>query len=217
MANLNAPSGLSPVQHRNGNPWNGMCNMYCILAADTNAYWIGDPVTTIGNANADSNGIPAVTLGVAGSAIRGVIVGIGTGDAGGTATPATLPGGPYATLPNLQQMYRPSGAQATNYYVAVVDDPDVIFEIQEGGVGSVLTATSVNRNVNFNTGTRTGSVINFPVSPTFLDNNTVNTTSTLNLKIIRAKQTPDNVPFTASQKWIVALNNHEFSGGTTGP
>ena len=217
MANLNAPSGLSPVQYRNGNPWNGGARMYVILAADTNAYWIGDPVTTIGTANGDTNGIPAVTLATAGNAVRGVILGIGTSYAGGSATPATLPGGPYATLPNLAQMYRPAGAQATNYYALVCDDPDVLYEIQEGGVGSVLTATSINRNVNFNTGTRTGAVTGLPVSPTYLDNNTVNTTSTLNLKIISAKQTPDNVPFTANQKWIVCINNHEFSGGTTSP
>jgi hypothetical protein len=204
MANANQPSGLAPVRYLNGNSWNGGVNLYTILAADTAQYWIGDPVTTIGNANADSKGIPAVTLASAGAAVRGVIVALGT----------LGPGGPYANPNNLNQLTRPAGAAAVNWYAAVCDDPDVLFEIQEGGAGAVLTATSVNRNVNFNTGTRTATLA---LSPCFLDNATVNTTATLNLKIIQAVQRMDNTPFAAQQKWLVKINNHEFSGGTTSP
>lgn len=202
MANPNQPSGLAPVGYMDGSPWTGAANMYCILAADTNAYWVGDVVTTIGNAGADPSGIPAVTLCGAGVAARGVIVGIGT-----------LSGGPFANPTNLNSVSRPSGAQSQIYYVAVVDDPSVVFEVQEAGAGAQLTTSSVNRNVNFNTGTRSGTLT---LSPTFLDNNTVNTTSTLNLKILRLVQRVDNA-FGAYQKWLVRLNNHEFSAGTTSP
>jgi hypothetical protein len=195
---------LAPVRYKNGNPWNGGAKQYCILAADTNQYWIGDPVTTIGNAGADTFGVPAVTIGVAGTAVRGVILGLGT-----------IRNGPYINPNNLNVLpTRPSGAQAGNWYALVCDDPDVLFEIQEAGAGSVLTSTSVNRNVNFNLGTRTSTLT---LSPTFLDNNTVSTTSTLNLKIIQAVQRPDNTPFAQFQKWIVTINNHEYSGGTTSP
>lgn len=174
------------------------------MAADTQQYWIGDPVTTIGNAGADTFGIPAVTLGVAGTAVRGVVIGLGT-----------IRNGPYINPNNLNVLpSRPAGAQAVNWYALVIDDPDVYFEIQEAGAGSVLTSTSVSRNANFNTGTRTSTLT---ISPTFLDNNTVNTTSTLNLKIVQAVQRPDNTPFAQFQKWIVELNNHEYSGGTTSP
>lgn len=203
MANANQPSGLAPVRYINGNAWNGALNMYCILAADTNAYWIGDPVTTIGTANGDGAGVPAVTLCAAGTACRGVICGIGT-----------LSGGPYANPNNLNAMVRPTGAQTQIYYVAVCDDPDVAFEIQEGGVGAVLTATSINRNVNWNLGARTAGTI---LSGAYLDNATVNTTATLNMKILRAAARSDNTPFAANQKWIVKINNHEFSSGTTSP
>lgn len=203
MANPNQPSGLAPVRYLTGNPWSGAVNIYCVLAADTNAYYIGDPVTTIGNANADGNGIPAVTLCAAGVAARGVIVAIGTlGN-----------GGPYINPNNLTAVQRPSGAASVNYYLAVVDDPDVIFEIQEAGAGATLTATSCNRNVNWNLGTRTAGL---PLSPAFLDNNTVNTTSTLNMKMLGLAQRVDN-QFGAFQKWLVKINNHEFSGGTTSP
>jgi len=204
VANLNQPSGLAPVRYRGGNNWNGAAKQYCILAADTNQYWIGDPITTIGNAGADTFGVPAVTIGVAGTATRGVIVGLGT-----------IRNGPYINPNNLNQLpTRPAGAQAVNWYALVVDDPDVLFEVQEGGVGSVLTSASVNRNANYSLGTRTSTLT---ISPAFLDNNTVTTTSTLNLKIVQAVQRPDNTPFAQFQKWIVTINNHEFSGGTTSP
>lgn len=204
MANQNQLSGLAPVRYLNGAPWSGAVNIYTILAADTAQYWIGDPVTTIGNAGGDSFGNPAVTLAAAGAAVRGVIVGLGTSRFG-----------PYAQLNNLNSpLTRPSGAQSVNWYAAVVDDPQVLFEIQEGGVGAVLTSSSINRNVNFNTGTRTSTLL---LSPVFLDNNTVNTTSTLNLKIITSPQRGDNTPYAQYQKWWCLINNHEFRAGTTSP
>lgn len=205
MANANVPSGLSPVRYRGGSPWNGAAKLYTYLAAETAQVWVGDPVTTVGSANADTFGIPAVKLGAAGAAIRGVVVAIGTNpQGGGYFNPANL-----NTVTN-----RPASAQAINYYFLVVDDPDVVFEIQEAGAGSVLTATSVNRNVNFNLGTRTSTLL---ISPTFLDNNTVNTTATLNLKILEAAQKVSNTPYTAFQKWLVTINNHEYNAGTASP
>jgi hypothetical protein len=205
MANTSAIAGLVPSRYRSGAPWNGGGNLYCYLAAETNQIWVGDPVTTVGSANGDGFGTPAVKLATAGAASRGVVVAIGT----------TPQGGGYFNPTNLNTINRPTGAQSINYYFLVCDDPDVLFEVQEGGAGAVLTATSINRNVNFSTGTRPSTSI--IVSPTFLDNNTVNTTSTLNLKIFAAVQRADNTPFTALQKWLVSINNHEFSTGTTSP
>ena len=203
MANQNQPSGFAPVRYRSGAPWNGAVTTYAFLAAETVQVWIGDPVTTVGSANADASGVPAVKLAAAGAAVRGIVVGIGTNPFGG-----------YFNPNNLNLLTRPVGAQTANYYLAVVDDPDVLFEIQEAGAGSVLLAASTNRNANFNLGTRTATL---GLSPTFLDNNTVNTTSTLNCKIFGAVQRADNTPFTTFQKWLVSLNNHEFSTGTTSP
>ena len=204
MANANNPTGLAPVKHALGLQWNQVGREYCILAADTNQYWIGDPVTTIGNAGADTFGIPAVTLATAGAAVRGVIVALGQ-----------IRYGPYINPNNLNILpTRPSGAQTINWYALVIDDPYVLFEIQEAGAGSTLTSSSVNRNANFNLGTRTSTLT---ISPTFLDNNTVSTTSTLNLKLIEVIQRPDVTPFTAFDKWLVLINNHEFKVGTTSP
>jgi hypothetical protein len=133
-----------------------------------------------------------------------VIVGLGT-----------IRNGPWINPNNLNQLpTRPAGAQSVNWYALVADDQEIIFEIQEAGAGSVLTSSSVGRNVNFNTGTRTASLT---ISPTFLDNNTVGSTATLNLKILAAVQRPDNTPFTQFQKWLVLLNNSVYSSGTTSP
>ena len=205
MPNINVQSGLAPVRYLTGSPWNGAINYYCVLAANTNQLWVGDPVTTIGVPGGDVLGYPTVTLASAGSPVRGVIVAIGT-TAGGS--------GPYVNPNNLNIMYRPAGAQPMNYYIGVCDDPDVLYEIQEAGVGVPLTVAAVSRNVNFSTGIRP---ITAPIpvySPTFLDNNTVAGTAALNLKIHQAINRADNTVGTQFQKWLVKINNHEFSAGT---
>ena len=202
MANSSILSGLAPVRYHNGSPWNGAVNTYAILAANTNPFWIGDAVTTVGSAGGDSIGLPTVTLAAAGAPIRGVIIAIGL-----------FPTGPYGNPSALQNLSRPTGAQTQVYYAAVVDDPAVLFEIQEGGAGSVLTTSSVSRNVNLNTGVRNAAIVP-TFSPAFLDNATVSTGAALSLKIIQAVLRGDNQPFTASQKWLVRINNHEFNAGT---
>ena len=206
MANVNQPGGLTPVRYRNGVAWTGAINFYSIAAADTQAYWPGDAVSTnvatAGTPGADTFGIPNVTLWTGATVpIRGVIVAIGTNPQGG----------PFINPSNLTLLSRPSGVATVPYYVGVVDDPNILFEVQEGGAGSVLLQGSVTRNVSLNIGTRTGTRI---LSPAFLDNATVATTATLQLKIYAAIQRTDNTPYTALQKWLVSINNHEFSPGT---
>lgn len=200
MANQNQPSGLAPVRYLNGAPWTGGGNIYCILAADTNAFWIGDPVTTIGNSGGDTLGLPTVTLAAAGAATRGVIVGLGTNRYG-----------PYVNPGNLNIISRPLGAALVPYYALVVDDPNVIFEIQNGG--TLLTTAAISRNCNFNTGTRNAAAVP-ALSPAYLDGGTAAGTATLNCKILQAVQRPDNVPFATYNKFLVTINSHEFRAGT---
>ena len=202
MANANFFSGLAPVRYKGGSPWNGALNTYAILPANTNAIWVGDAVTTIGSAGGDGIGLPSVTLATPSSPIRGIVVAIGL-----------FPFGPYINPNALANQARPLGAQTATYYAAVVDDPDVLFEVQEGVAGSVLTTAAIGRNVNWNKGTRNAAAV--PIySPAFLDNATVGTAATLGLKILSSIQRVDNVPFTAFQKWLVCINNHEFAVGS---
>ena len=201
MANVNKVSGLSPVKSLNGADWDGRGNMYFISSSDTNAYNPGDPVVLSGNGDT-VKGIPGVTIGVAGSPIVGVFL------AGGI----NADGGPYIDPNNLSLIGIPA-TKTKNYYCLVVDDPNVIFEIQEGGVGSALTSASIGNNANFHAGSPTSPAV---YSGYYLDNNTVAGTSSLNLKLLGLARRSDNA-FGAYAKWLVKINNHVYgSVGTAG-
>lgn len=213
FVNPSKPAGLSPVRYLNGAKYDGKVNVYSIAAADTNPYFPGDLV--VPTATGDANGIPGVTLATAGNPAVGVIVAVGT-------LPGTgylVPGGPYINVNNLNIVNRPTGAQTTVYYAAVSDDPNIIYEIQEGGVGTNLTTGACNNNANI---LYAAPATGVNVSGTTLNNGSVATTATLNLKILRLAQRIDNHFVTSpatgggAQKWDVIINNHVYRGGTTG-
>lgn len=197
MANEDRPSGLSPTQYLNGAPWNGQARLYNIDSGDTNAFAIGDPVKSDGTA--DANGVAGVTLGTAGSAVRGVIVSMG----------GLLRGGPMVDPTNLGTTIIPA-TKTKDYYVMVVDDPNVIFEVQEVSGGTALTAAAVGLNADLVAGTNNGYVSGWE-----LNNSGEATTSTLNCKLLGLSQRADNA-FGEHAKWLVLLNNHELRGGVTG-
>lgn len=197
MPNDNRPTGLSPVSTMNSGPYNGQARLYCILAAETAAFAIGDPVVSSAS-GADSDGVPAITIAAATGAIRGVIVGI-----------ADTKGG-FAKVGTPEQTIRTSGAKAINYYAMVVDDPDVTFEVQEIGTGTPLTAADVGLNTNLVVGTNNGFV-----SGWLMDNATEAGTATLQVRILGLAQRPDNA-FGQYAKYLVKINNHELAAGTAG-
>jgi hypothetical protein len=199
MANTNSPNGLIPVKHLNGSPYNGGGNVYSIAAAyAAAALYIGDPVISSGSA--DSNGIAGITLAAATGAVRGVIVAIGQDP------------NFYANPNSLNTTYRPAAAQTTDWYALVVDDPDVIFQIQEVGTGTPLTATAVGLNTNMVVGAGNGFVSGWT-----LDNATEDTTSSLQCRILGlARTAPIANAYGQYAKWLVKINNHELSAGTDG-
>lgn len=201
MANANRPSGLSPVRYLNGVPWNGGGRVYCIPDTDdTNAYAIGDPVVTAGSA--DSNGVPTVTLatGATDALIRGVIVGMGGNVYGG-------PGADYRG--SLNTIVIPV-TKTYNYYVLVVDDPNVLFEIQEDSVGGSIAAASVGLNCNLIAGANNGYL-----SGWMLDSNTVNAGIGRQCRIMELQQRRDNA-LGDYAKWIVKINTHELNMPSVG-
>lgn len=197
MANSNTPFGLKPHSYLNGAPWNGQARMYCIPSSDGNAYAIGDPVELAGGA--DAKGVPTVVLMTPGSGMTGVIIG-----AGGTKYGASL-GDPT----NLNTTVIPA-TKTKDYYVLVVDDPNVLFLVQEIGTGTALAAADVGLNANLVAGTNNGYV-----SGWLLTNTTEATTSTLDVQLMGLAQLPDNA-FGAYAKWLVRMNNHSFNAGVTG-
>jgi hypothetical protein len=199
MANINAPAGLSPTQYLNGAPWNGQARLYCILSGDGSAYAIGDPVTLGGTG--DDNGVPNVVLATAGTAnvVTGVIV-----SAGGTSN-----GGMLADPTNLNTTIIPA-TKTKNYYVMVADDPNIAFEIQEGGAGAALTKADIGNNFNLKSGTNSGYLSGWT-----LDNASAAVTATLQLKLLGLVQSRDNT-FGTYAKWLVKINNHTFGAGVAG-
>lgn len=195
MPNVNKPSGLSPVGHLLGLDWSGKARMYYIPSTDGNAFAIGDPVASAGSA--DANGVPSVTLGAAGAPLRGAIVGWGTKE-GLMADPA-----------NLDSLIIPA-TKTKDYYVMVADDPFIIFEVQEIGTGTVLTAAAVGLNADLVAGNNNGYV-----SGWMLNNVGEAVTATLNCRILGLARRSDNA-FGQYAKYLVTINSHELNAGTVG-
>lgn len=212
MANLNAPSGLSPVMYRNGNFWNGQCRLYAVAAAYSalnGGIFPGDAVSIDAVNFASPQGIPYVkqiTAG-AGNSIRGVVVAVGL------ALPSGYQGGPWINPNDLTKTFRPAGTATTDYIVAVVDDPDVVFEIQEDTTSTPGLAAQMNKNFTPSLATPATGVY---VSAMQANSSTYGTGATLQLKVLQSVQRADNQPFTAYQKLHVVINNHDFAGGTAG-
>jgi len=196
MANENRPAGFIPREYLNGAPWNGQARLYSIAAAYGTALYVGDPV--ISSSSADANGVPGIARGVGTGALRGVIVGLGK-----------TPGGLFNPS-NLDITYRPANDPAV-WYAAVVDDPNVLFEIQEESNGTQLAATEVGLNQISLAGTGNGFVSGWQVRST--SGATAATTATLQLRLMGLVQRPGNA-FGAYAKWLVQINVHELGHGT---
>jgi hypothetical protein len=198
MANANAPFGLSPVEYLNGSKWNGQVRRYYIPSTDGNAYAIGDPVTIGGGA--DARGIASVVLATPGSAMLGPIVGMG----------GLQYGGPSVDPTNLNTTVIPA-TKTKAYYVLVADDPNIIFEAQEIGTGTALTAAECGLNVNMVAATNSGYL-----SSWVLTNTTEATTVTLDCKLLGLSQRNPNNAFGAYAVWNVLINNHCYRAGALG-
>jgi hypothetical protein len=195
MANADKPMGLKPVSHLLGIPWSGGCHTYYIPSTDNNAFAIGDPVKSAGSA--DSNGVASVTLGTAGSPLRGAIVGFGR----------------YEHLmadPNSLDTNIIPATKTHDYYAMVADDPFIIFETQEIGTGTAFTATEVGLNADLVAGTNNGFI-----SGWLLNNVGEATTATLNVRLLGLVRRSDNA-FGAYAKWLVMINAHELKVGSDG-
>jgi len=206
MANANRPSGFSPVQYLNGAPWNGQARLYSIAAAYGTALYIGDPVISSGTA--DANGIPGIAIGATTGALRGVIVGLFNS---GQAT-APVGGVSVGNIVNSNITYRPA-SDPNVWYALVVDDPNVLFAVQEESNGTQLAATEVGLNTISKSGTGNGYLSGWMIPSA--TGATPNTTATLQLRLFGLVQAPagTNV-FGAYAKWLVQINVHELGHGT---
>lgn len=201
MANKIGPRGFVPLRYLNGAPWNGAANMYVVPSTDGTIISPGDAVKSA--AGGDANGIPAVAKAAGTDVVRGVVVGVLAGNPSG--------GSLVASSQDLTQQNMPA-TKTRDYYVLVVDDPMVVFALQDNGVGA-LTAAACNKNGIF--------VVANPTAPSQMSASTLSTasvatTATLNLKLLGLVQKPDNA-YGVNAEWCVMFNLHELNrGGTAG-
>ena len=191
MANSNRASGFTPSQYLNGAPWSGQARLYSIPAAYNVALYIGDPV--ISNSTSDANGVPGIALGAVTGGLRGVIVGIGPNPK------------------NLDITYRPAAAQTTDWYAMVVDDPNVLFEIQEVLGTLQIAATDIGLNTAPLLAAGNGFVSGWQLQSS--TGATPVVTATIQLRLMGLVQKLGN-GFGAYAKHLVKINVHELGTGT---
>lgn len=189
MANADTPFGFKPVKHLNGSPWNGKINTYYVPATDSTAIFKGDLVKSAGAADA-SGKFPTVAQAAAGDAVRGVVVGFGD-------NPYVMT---HPDTPNRD--YRPA---STAMYVFVVDDPQVIFEVQEDSVGNSITAAMVGLATDVVVGT--GSTATGKSAMELDSSDTA--TGAGQCRILRLVDREDNA-LGDHAKWEVLLAEHEL-------
>ena len=196
VGNADHRFGLIPLRHKNGAPYNGAGNWYYVPSTDNTALYIGDPVVVAGSA--DANGYPTVTRATAagGNYMLGPVMGV--------ARNAPALGGNFLSTGSIDRtiIYR---AGSTAAYVFVADDPDLVFKIQEDSDTSTLSADSVGLNADI-VFTHSGSTVTGR-SGCELDSDTANTTNTLQLRILRLHDTPDNL-IGDNAVWEVSINLH---------
>jgi hypothetical protein len=191
MANKDRPAGLKPVKHLNGSPWNGKTTMYYKAAGLNEAIFIGSPVKSAGSADATGK-YPTVQL-AGQDAARGVVVGIGNT--------------PYLAA-DLTDLDLTNSPVSTAHYLMVADDPDLIFECQEDS-STAFTADSIGCNADLTTESGNTSTGHSTVE---IDCATETTTSTLQVKILRLVDRPDN-ELGNYAKFEIMFNQHELGQG----
>jgi len=193
MANTDRAAGLKPVKHLTGASWSGKANVYFVPATDAVAIYIGDAVKSAGSADATGK-YPTVARAAAGNAIRGVVIGFGE-------TPQIM-----VNPTNPDRTHR--GA-STAMYLMVVDDPSVIFEVQEDSDGAALTATSVGLSVDLVAGA--GNAVTGKSGMELDSSSAVATAATC--KLLRAVNREDN-ELGNQCKWEVLIVEHEMNLAT---
>lgn len=193
MANPNTPYGLRPYAHRSGAPYNGAVRTYYVPSGNGAALYLGDPVQIVTNSS-DGNGVQTAEIASAGGGtyVLGVFMGI-TNNAG------------TATIPLLQSQ-TPYLAASQAAYISVCDDPDILYAIQEDSVGGALVSGASGRNADLVAGS--GSTVTNQ-SGWMLDSSTLNTTNTLQMRIVQLLQETDNAVGNYA-KWLTMINLNTF-------
>lgn len=194
MANTSRINGFRPVKYLNGSAWNGQANIYEIVVGDGTATMIGDLVKADSGTATDVYPT-CVRHGTTGEVTSGLALGVVVGF---VISPTDL---------NTPQ-YR---AASTKRYALVADDPNLIFEVEDGAT-TPTTKTLIGNNCGFmaTAGSTTTGASGMTTGTT-----TPTTTNSLPLKIMGIVDRPGNEAGSAYQKLLVMINQHYYMGGQT--
>lgn len=195
MSNANSRFGLAPVQHLSGAPWNGQTRKCWIESGHSGSLFIGDPVVLTGSADPTTGAYPTVGIATSGASnpIFGVIVS-------------------FDPLPtNLEKKYWLTG-DTPGRAVYVCCDPTVVYEVQ-GNADAAIAYTDVGNNGNI-IATAAGDTVT-GLSGWELDQSSITTTSSLQVRILGAVDRADNDITAIYAKWLVMINvNQLFTPAT---
>lgn len=206
MANISRPVGFRPTRYLGSAAYTGAQTLYAMSASEGTATFVGDVVKVD-----STNDTTSLTDGYA-----PVIPFVAP--TGGTITTTAFRGAVTGFVPepeftnagraSLGLYYR---LASTARYVFVVDDPTVVFEAQESGTNSYVSATSnpVNKLLDITAGA--GSTLS-GISGYTLTGAAGGATTNKPFRVLRLTQRPDNWNFTASDTtpnthWDVIMAN----------
>jgi len=200
MANVDAPFGLLPKKHLNGNPWNGGTMRCYVSASYATALFVGDPVvldpTNTNRATTVRCPTVIAATGTTGTYIFGVITSF------------------EPNPDNLTLKHRPL---STARYCNVCVDPDVIYWIQDNA-DSAMTKADIGGNCDLEM--NAGSAIT-GLSGVELNSDTQAENAALPILILGVADVEDN-GFDGSTDthiiWEVMINMHQLraTGDGTG-
>lgn len=182
MANSDRPSGFTPIMLIDGSPFNSAVRVYPVDAANATAIFVGDAVTLEDDGH------------VAPAAAGGVVLGVCTGVVVNRTIAATEHPG-----------YLPA---TTAGYVYVAVGPNVLYEVQEDGVGGALAETNIGNNIDLIAGagsTTTGR------SAHELDSNTATAAGSAQFRIVDYVHRADNDITAVNSKWIVRVHESHLN------
>lgn len=190
----NSPFGLKPSRFLTGAEWNGATNTYTVDTT-TGSLFTGDPVKMTANGVIQPCAAADTSVGV----FMGCYY----------ESSVTLANSPYYFPAWVNGTAIKAGTLVTAY---VVDDPSVIYEVQTNAAGA-LVAANVGNTVNWATGAGNATT---GQSGYVLDQASLGTAATLNMKILRLADTPANAWGLAFNVVEVLINTHFYRGGVAG-
>lgn len=208
MAQVAKPFGFSPVRTIDANMLNQQATRYYIPSSDGSAFYIGDMVKVSAGTGADLAGVPQVVKSAGTDTGRGIVVGVEVANVG---APSLV--GSSLLLENIAI----PASKGKDYYVYVIDDPGVLFQIQDDGIttGNLIAA---NANKNFSVTVTAGSTLQ-SASGSVMLSSSLATTQGLNWRAIGLYQGLNNgAPnaFGAFALWLCKWNQHDLNGNTVG-